>query len=35
MFKATITGVIPKGSNLTAAPVETREFDNVTVAKQF
>ena len=35
MFKATITGVIPKGVNLSATPVETREFENVTAAKQW
>jgi hypothetical protein len=35
MFLARITGVIPKGMNLPAAPVETREFDNITAAKQW
>lgn len=35
MFLAKITGVIPKGMNLPAAPVETREFEKVTVAKQW
>jgi hypothetical protein len=35
MFRATITGVIPKGMQLSAAPVETREFDNITAAKQW
>ncbi|KJC62174.1 hypothetical protein UP10_02040 [Bradyrhizobium sp. LTSPM299] len=35
MFRATITGVIPKGMQLSAAPVETRDFDNITTAKQW
>ncbi|WP_439408612.1 hypothetical protein ACNJX9_09865 [Bradyrhizobium sp. DASA03076] len=35
MFLAKITGVIPKGMNLPAAPIETREFDNITAAKQW
>ncbi|WP_213737035.1 hypothetical protein [Bradyrhizobium sp. dw_411] len=35
MFTAKITGVIPKGMNITSAPVETREFDNITAAKQW
>lgn len=34
-FLAKITGVVPKGSNLPAPPVETREFDNLTAAKQW
>jgi hypothetical protein len=35
VFLAKITGVVPKGTNLTAPPVETREFDNITAAKQW
>lgn len=35
MFLAKITGVIPKGVNLLAAPEETREFDSITAAKQW
>ncbi|WP_315711648.1 MULTISPECIES: hypothetical protein [unclassified Bradyrhizobium] len=35
VFLAKITGVIPKGMNLRAAPVQTQEFDNITAAKQW
>lgn len=34
-YLAKITGVTPKGLNLKEAPVETREFDNITAAKQW
>ncbi|MEW6639966.1 MAG: hypothetical protein AB1586_05635 [Pseudomonadota bacterium] len=35
MFLAKITGVIPRGADLPAAPVETREFSDITKAKQW
>ncbi|SFN37881.1 hypothetical protein SAMN05216573_11257 [Bradyrhizobium sp. Rc3b] len=35
VFLAKITGVIPQGMNLPAPPVEMREFDNITTAKQW
>jgi hypothetical protein len=35
MFVVNITGVIPRGMSLPAAPVESREFSNITQAKQW
>jgi hypothetical protein len=35
MFTAKITGVIPKGMSLPAAPVETKQFASLVEAKQW